>query len=64
MMVDRLQADARAAAASGQRWRADRLAGLEADLVRRFRTADGFGLDRKQEFLVAVAKMHAFLHAA
>lgn len=63
MMADALKARAREAARAGDLRRADRIAAFAADLSRRFAEADAFGLDRKQEFLVAGQRVHALMHA-
>lgn len=63
MMMDMVRSRARDAALRGNGLTADRLATLETETRRRFAEADGFGLDRKQEFLVAAAQLHAALNA-
>ncbi|WP_306120286.1 MULTISPECIES: DNA polymerase III subunit delta' [unclassified Roseitalea] len=57
-----LQQRARQAARSGQDDRARRIAGFQAELAERHRMAEGFGLDRRQEFLISAARTHALLH--
>lgn len=62
MMDEALGAGARSAARAGNSVRANALASLQAEMAQSFAQADGFGLDRKQEFLVAAARLHAMLH--
>lgn len=44
--------------------RAEKIARIEAELSERFRIADGFNLDRKQEFLITLDRVHTLFHGA
>lgn len=61
MAIDIVRSRARSTALSGDLRGADRLAAFERDLAQRFGEADAFGMDRKQEMLVASARMHDVL---
>lgn len=64
MAIDIVRSRARSAALSGDLRGADRLAAFERELAQRFGEADAFGMDRKQELLVASARMHDVLGGA
>lgn len=62
MMAEMLMGRARSAALGGDRRNADRIAAFQQALGAQWRQADAFGLDRKQEFLVATQRVHALMH--
>ncbi|MDZ7824409.1 MAG: DNA polymerase III subunit delta' [Ahrensia sp.] len=64
MLFDRLARDARRFIENGDDHKADKIAQLDSELKERARVADGFNLDRRQEFLVVAAKVHHLLHTA
>ena len=62
MMAEMLMGRARSAARVGDSAGADRIAACQQALGAQWRQADAFGLDRKQEFLVATQRVHALMH--
>ncbi len=64
MLGDIVRAAAVSSALRDDSQRAAQLARHETSLVSRFRTADAFNLDRKQELLVALADTHALMVGA
>lgn len=62
MLADSVEQAARIAALSGQTAQAGELAEFAARLVGDLRQGAAFGLDRRQEFLVAASRTHRALH--
>jgi len=64
MMFESIQQAAIQAAHNGNVHRAAQIARFDEEFGERARMADGFNLDRKQEFLIMANKVHALLHTA
>ena len=62
MLADSIQQAARLAATTGKPHQAGRLADFAVRLGQQLREGQAFGLDRRQEFLVAAARTHKMLH--
>ncbi len=64
LVLDAVQQGGLSKVSSGNLEEAERYSRFAADLAERARIADGFNLDRRQEFLVVAAQLHALFHPA
>ena len=63
LVLDRMRAEATAAARTGRMRAAERIAAADMAMQERMRMADAFNLDRKQDFLTLLADVHDLLSA-
>lgn len=64
LMLEAMQEAAVSNIAAGNTHKADQLAKFSSEFGERARIADGFNLDRRQEFLINANQLHALFHSA
>lgn len=63
LVLDSVYSHAQSNVVSGNAHKADQFSKFSAELSERSRVADGFNLDRRQEFLVVAGQLHSLFHS-